>query len=1428
MPQRVADYFVVCGFNPKNAESLRLPGESAKTAPICDVIVLNANEHESVPHGYSLIDKTVDGLPADLNHGSFNAPCMYICIRRGKDKPPVVRIDIVTSENAKGEIIKKTPHSRSANINNSTSFGAVPLYLRLHRDSYSPFVITDLAVVIPSKGEADPLGYRRVAQKLNLGMVGSDVYLTFKLSAKSVNRASYRAELLARLPKTDHEDIPMAPMVNSVPIFALPSGVSLESWDKDVDGEINSNPQFSTFVLTTETSEKIYGASLAFLERFPRDALSAAQRRRLGLNAGNNEPVNGADQKEIYVSKAICLLSKHPFFNAFEAFLKFLYQMTISNSQQNISIERHISQFMTLPFPSPRCPRIHAHLSIHHQIHLSLPRFRPLPPSGASFSSLLWHLGTERVISLFHAVLTQQRVCVHSLHLEELTPSVEAVANLIFPLQWQCPFIPLCPIELASIIESPTPLMMGVSSTYFECPDNIPDESAVYLVSIDQGAIPDPEKKFKLIPARFLNPLMSNVKEIEGRLRAVGRAGLTSAGLLDDPESESYRAQIELDLRQAFLRCMCHLLGKYRSFLLPIRQRPTTETTDLNVLFDVSGFVGKNAGSSKTSKVFYDSLTSSQAFCAFIESRTFSGGHVGIQQHEFFDQCQDMVEKQPNPGSLLEAGTPNEEDTMKIVPPPEVEGEFKYSEFPTSLRSIVEVNSHKSEKTVCSAGQRTPQELKISIEAGLTFARDDNLWPLLLRSYYYALCLMYIPTYTHTATSATAGFREGLKVMELMGSERIKLPDEAPLRMILSACLVHHKPMTAVRVLNAAKSLIKQQINAATYSLYNQVLLEAKWPAKNRDGYTLWRLLKNTVSATVAFMEPLKDYRTFQSPPYENTFNLNMGLTHTAVLAKTGSSRSLEGAFQVSNTEEDCGKEKVFEPRTDSPDTFSVDTLNLKEEPGDLRLPRPDLLGLSQSNPNLTRSMDTPTPTTPSRSPPLIAAHPRSKAVASSKWSLSGSISKSLTSSNLGNFSGSPMKFFSSPKINKSLKTISDYGSSLQDQFESVTASPSFTKIKDGYNKYGDAFMASTKKMMENMDGKEGEENSSEDSLDDDGKRPSLPRRRRPNSADKPSSDATNSVKSGQGITPDIYVVMSAACTCYSCHRPLYEEEVMAGWTSDASNMLTLCPWCRKGSVPELSVIIEDRRGKPIFERITPMTFLSPIVLRKELETVLILNGEQILRDPEFFETHHMLFWNLYYAFEKMDLKHTLDQLLSSSSLLSRSDNDDDSGSHSLKDGKCCVSARLNWDSALANSMTKYPPLYRIYREFQRPEDQQNPMLVKNSVIKKDTLITIVESIKNNDCITPLMKLLYLFKTLNADSDSNTVSRRSCYREAQFLLIAAVGQKNIDFALFDIYWLKAHDLLQDHAKQLKMINDTTPDLRVKTCRKIFGEPSLLC
>lgn len=74
------------------------------------------------------------------------------------------------------------------------------------------------------QGEEDPIGYQRLNENLNRGMIGSDVYISYKLSPKSVNRASYRADVLSRLPKKDHSDIPLSSVITSVPIFALPSG----------------------------------------------------------------------------------------------------------------------------------------------------------------------------------------------------------------------------------------------------------------------------------------------------------------------------------------------------------------------------------------------------------------------------------------------------------------------------------------------------------------------------------------------------------------------------------------------------------------------------------------------------------------------------------------------------------------------------------------------------------------------------------------------------------------------------------------------------------------------------------------------------------------------------------------------------------------------------------------------------------------------------------------------------------------------------------------------------------------------------------------------------------------------------------------------------------------------------------------------------
>ena len=137
----------------------------------------------------------------------------------------------------------------------------------------------------------------RLNENLNRGMVGTDVFICFKRRPKSVHRASYKPSILTRLPKNDSPDNPMVDCSQ----FALPSGACVESWP--TNRPINSQPEFSTFVLTTETHERIYGASLVFLERIEQSILNDKMKKRLGFIASNNDVIEANKNNEIYMTK---------------------------------------------------------------------------------------------------------------------------------------------------------------------------------------------------------------------------------------------------------------------------------------------------------------------------------------------------------------------------------------------------------------------------------------------------------------------------------------------------------------------------------------------------------------------------------------------------------------------------------------------------------------------------------------------------------------------------------------------------------------------------------------------------------------------------------------------------------------------------------------------------------------------------------------------------------------------------------------------------------------------------------------------------------------------------------------------------------------------------------------------------------------------
>ncbi|KAB0402322.1 hypothetical protein E2I00_004777 [Balaenoptera physalus] len=180
---RVTDYFVVAGLTDTSTlldqEINRLDTKSTgPKAPITDIAVINKSAGETVPEGYTCVEATPSALQANLNYGSLKSPELFLCYKRGRDKPPLTDIGVLYDGKERlipgCEVIQATPYGRCANVNNSstTSQRIFITYRRapLIRPQNS-LAVTDICVIVTSKGETPPHTFCKVDKNLNCGMV---------------------------------------------------------------------------------------------------------------------------------------------------------------------------------------------------------------------------------------------------------------------------------------------------------------------------------------------------------------------------------------------------------------------------------------------------------------------------------------------------------------------------------------------------------------------------------------------------------------------------------------------------------------------------------------------------------------------------------------------------------------------------------------------------------------------------------------------------------------------------------------------------------------------------------------------------------------------------------------------------------------------------------------------------------------------------------------------------------------------------------------------------------------------------------------------------------------------------------------------------------------------------------------------------------
>ncbi|XP_076226850.1 DENN domain-containing protein Crag isoform X1 [Nomia melanderi] len=1566
--RRVADYFVIAGlpgqdndFESDNETQEKLEdwyqeGTHVKDVhmkpPITDLAIIFPALGEQCPDGYTLLEHTVSGLPADLNHGSLRTNECYLCYRRGRDKPPLVDIGVIYDGKERimqdAEMVLETPTGHSANVNNSTSRIYVTYRRASHKMPCNSLVVTDICVILMNKGETPPHAFCVINKNLNKGMLGSDVFLCYKKSMNRANLISFKPAVLYKYPMSDYNSFVFP---NSVAMFCLPMGATVECWPKMA---CKPKPVFSTFVLTVaDAAQKIYGSAITFYEELEleMDILNLKENQQsvdiLTENIQNSVDHTKIDKEHsqiralkqtgilkkltqlqleklqfmdpasqsLNISKSICILSHWPFFDTFQKFLVFLHSM-VNNKPQNVPIEKYIAYFLyDIPFPSPQRPRILVQLSSSDRLILTQPEDLALPRSGASFRQLLINLGPDNCLLILLLILTEQKILVHSLRPDVLTSVSEAIAMILFPFKWQCPYIPLCPLGLAEVLHAPLPFLIGVDSRFFDLYDPPSDVNCVNL-DTNNIAICDDKKylNVKLLPKKAARQLRNWLEHLYSKLISLGKSYSSMKDTDDeefsvDKEFQQKRKDqaLELEIQDAFLRFTATILKGYRAFLLPITKAPTVGSTDPTSLFNIQAFLRSR---DKAHAKFYSMLVKTQMFIRFIEERSFVSD-MDMAGLAFFDECTERIEDENVP--LLELDESQHSERTVFIPPPEAgpnQTPIVYRTFklnPDLIRPQKHFNIRNANLSAFGIipgspmARRTKHEIKVAQRMARKQAAMPDRWGRCLLGTCYSLWFLHLPAMLQVSNQPATILHQAYDLLVKMPKLHLDPIEEVCYRAMMQLCGVYGQPVLAVKLLFHMKRSGVQP-NALTYGFYNKAVLEATWPSDmTNSSQLMWNKLRNAIVGAALFKRAGK--RSARRRLSSNTDLLTVdgkiaNMEHAFSRSSLDSSHSqdTEAAHSDStkgSSTSDLPEYGPFEikklPRQNSivKDTIALNAIQ-SEELNDLPITQ-RLIS------NLESPLKSPIRTPVTENDPLGALmNDETPIVSPSEENDSNCSTCTLTVfNNVEERPGGPLLFRSTvlPRSATFHQTVDETGvaiggqlqrsetmphsvaqqgeqdkdrerlelSSLWSQKDSVTSSlsslgsslklsfgtTSLTGKKSneliigGLNSLKSAATTVVKKFdvikeaisanstpvkIKERDHKMMH-GASHESLD--------------SQADGSVQDRSEALRMSVGdgnIDPytlydlaeclypkgsrelderiAVELVLSSASRCHHCASILYDEEIMAGWQPEDSNLNTVCQYCDKATVPLLTIMILDyrceeneRKNDPLMgalvelldkpkELLEPTTvpYLNPLVLRKELESVLSQEGDTCLTKHKFIEEHPIVYWNLIWYFERINLTSHLPDLWLNN----------DKKHEQISYG--VVGVKTMWDNERLH-MDRLP----MYLQW------------KFNVAEDKTLMqSVITNVRRNDLAEPI-KRVALERSRNQAPDQPLFS---IYRDILFLAFTVLGRGNIDQGVFDKEYTLSLEKLSEGEEKLLCKTDAPPSMMSVFCRHYFKQLSV--
>ncbi|XP_055525990.1 MAP kinase-activating death domain protein isoform X9 [Wyeomyia smithii] len=268
------------------------------------------------------------------------------------------------------------------------------------------------------------------------------------------------------------------------------------------------------------------------------------QQTRLGVtgpsgadseSGGSHSPSPRASRKRSKIRShsltSLCILSHHPFLSTFRECLFILKKLIdacndasspkrvgasrqsgrdsvwnvltsqVTDSTPSIvlhdvkEIETWILRLLSAPVPVPGSTRVEVEVLspiIHQPLVFSLPDHTRFSFVDFPLHLPLELLGVETCLKVLTLILLEHKIIIQSRDYNALSMSVMALVNLIYPLEYMFPVIPLLPTCMGSaeqLLLAPTPFIIGLPATFLLYKKNfrLPDD--IWLVDLDSNRL---------------------------------------------------------------------------------------------------------------------------------------------------------------------------------------------------------------------------------------------------------------------------------------------------------------------------------------------------------------------------------------------------------------------------------------------------------------------------------------------------------------------------------------------------------------------------------------------------------------------------------------------------------------------------------------------------------------------------------------------------------------------------------------------------------------------------------------------------------------------------------------------------------------------------------------------------------------------------